>query len=108
MKTASRQGAKEPSLRETEASKRRRFAGSVRRILKEVGDLLIAKNKAYGDSALNPVGIFAKGNAEELIRVRIDDKLSRIANNPDAFGEDPIDDLQGYLVLLKLARRGWK
>lgn len=66
--------------------------------------MLIAKNEAYGDSALRPLGIFAKGSAEELIRARIDDKLNRIRNRPDAFGEDAIDDLLGYLVLLKIAR----
>jgi hypothetical protein len=27
----------------------------------EVTDLLLEKNAAYGDSALNPVGIFSKG-----------------------------------------------
>jgi hypothetical protein len=80
------------------------FAQRVRAVLGEVGDLLIAKNKAYGDSALNPVGIFARGNAEDLIRVRIDDKLSRIRNAPEAFGEDAVMDLLGYLVLLKLAK----
>jgi hypothetical protein len=68
-----------------------------------VRDMLLVKNASYGDSALHPAGIFARGKAEDLIRVRIDDKLSRIKNAPDAFGEDAIGDLIGYLVLLKLA-----
>lgn len=71
--------------------------------LNKVADMLIAKNRTYGDSALNPIGIFAKGSAVELIRARIDDKLSRIKNDPKAFNEDAILDLEGYLVLLKLA-----
>jgi hypothetical protein len=65
--------------------------------------LLLAKNRAYGDSALNPIAIFSSGDASQLIRIRIDDKLSRIRNNPDAFGEDPILDLTGYLILLMAA-----
>ena len=78
-------------------------AARIRARCNEVADLLVEKNAAYGDSALRPIGIFAPGRATDLIRVRIDDKLSRIANRPDAFGEDPIFDLLGYLVLLTLA-----
>lgn len=77
---------------------------AIRAICTDLAAMLIAKNEAYGDSALRPLGIFAKGSAEELIRARIDDKLNRIRNRPDAFGEDAIDDLLGYLVLLKIAR----
>jgi len=38
-----------------------------------------------------------------LIRVRIDDKLNRIRNQPEAFGEDVVLDLIGYLVLYRIA-----
>jgi len=78
------------------------FAATVRRILADIGDLLIAKNEAYGDSALNPVRIFSTTDPLEQLRVRIDDKLSRIARGKDA-GEDVITDLIGYLVLYKHA-----
>jgi len=70
----------------------------------ELANILVAKNRAYGDSALNPVGIFAHGDPEALIRVRIDDKLSRIRNDPYALGEDAILDLTGYLILLMIDR----
>jgi hypothetical protein len=69
----------------------------------ELAEFLVAKNKSYGDSALRPVGIFAHGRASDLIRVRLDDKLNRIRNAPDAFGEDVVKDLMGYLVLYQLA-----
>ena len=69
----------------------------------EMAEFLVEKNRSYGDSALRPVGIFAKGNPEELIRVRLDDKLNRIRNAPGAFGEDAVKDLTGYLVLLMIA-----
>lgn len=68
-----------------------------------LADLLVAKNEAYGDSALSPLAVFGRGKASDLIRTRIDDKLSRIRNAPDAFGEDPIRDLLGYLILLQIA-----
>jgi hypothetical protein len=67
-------------------------------------DLLISKNKAYGNAALEPVRIFSKASTEEQLLVRIDDKLSRLARGSDA-GEDVVQDLLGYLVLLRIARR---
>lgn len=68
-----------------------------------LADFLVEKNRAYGDSALHPIGLFARGRASDLIRVRIDDKLNRIRNRPDAFGEDAVQDLLGYLVLFQIA-----
>ncbi len=79
-------------------------AARIRARCNELAEMLIEKNAAYGDSALRPIGVFASGRAVDLLRVRIDDKLSRIANRPDAFGEDPVFDLLGYLILLTLAR----
>jgi hypothetical protein len=67
-------------------------------------DMLIAKNKAYGNSALEPVRVFSKADPEEQIRVRLDDKLSRLMRG-EAAGEDVEQDLMGYLVLLRIARK---
>jgi len=66
--------------------------------------MLLEKNKAYGDSAIDPVRICSKSPVEEQIKVRIDDKLSRIARGNEFPGEDTIDDLIGYLILLKIAK----
>ena len=66
--------------------------------------LLLSKNEAYGDSALNPANIFSQGNAVDSLCARIDDKLMRIKTrgiNPDT--EDTVQDLIGYLILLKVA-----
>ncbi len=54
------------------------------------------------------MGIFAKGSAEELIRVRIDDKLNRLLQGDDSIesDEDVVLDLIGYLVLLLISMRG--
>jgi len=80
-------------------------ADRIRAQCAQLAEFLIEKNRCYGDSALNPIGIFARGEAEELIRVRIDDKLSRMARG-QAAGEDVIKDLAGYLILLMVAREG--
>ena len=81
----------------------RDFRSRVHAILMGVEEMLVSKNQAYGDSALNPVRVFSKASAEEQILVRIDDKLSRLARGKAA-GEDVLGDLVGYLVLLLLAR----
>jgi len=69
-----------------------------------IQELLISKNKAYGDSALNPANIFATGSAVENLASRIDDKLMRIKNKGiSEETEDTVSDLIGYLILLKIA-----
>ncbi len=80
------------------------FATSVDNVVKEIADLLKEKNKAYGNTALNPPQVFSKLNAIEALCARIDDKISRIKNkgiNDET--EDTVDDLIGYLILLKIA-----
>ena len=70
----------------------------------EVTNLLLEKNEAYGDSALNPSNIFAKGDAVENLCARIDDKLMRIKmRGITDQTEDTVQDLIGYLILLKVA-----
>ncbi len=72
--------------------------------LDEIKELLLQKNRRYGDSAINPIRIFSKSDPLEQIKVRLDDKLSRIRNQQDDEDEDVITDLIGYLVLYKVAR----
>jgi hypothetical protein len=67
-------------------------------------ELLLRKNAAYGNSALDPVRIFSKASIEEQILVRLDDKLSRLARGSLA-GEDVEQDIMGYLVLLRVGRK---
>ena len=73
-------------------------------VCNDIKELLLYKNKQYGDSALNPSRIFSKASAVEQILVRIDDKLNRIQKGAGLVGEDEdvIQDLIGDLVLLKI------
>jgi hypothetical protein len=74
-----------------------------------VKNLLIQKNKEYGNSAIDPKRIFSRSSPVEQIKVRIDDKLSRLATKGDKeIKEDTVADLIGYLVLLKVANRIYK
>jgi len=70
----------------------------------EVKRVLLKKNRAYGNSALDPVCIFSRADPVEQLNVRIDDKLSRIARGREYAGDDTELDLIGYLVLRRVAR----
>jgi hypothetical protein len=74
-------------------------------ICDDIKELLISKNKKYGDSALNPSRIFSSAGPIDQLLVRIDDKLNRIQQGAGllAQDEDVIVDLIGYLILLKIA-----
>jgi len=80
-----------------------------REAIRSIGDslieLLLEKNRRYGDAALNPPRIVGKSNATDSIGVRLDDKLGRIANAAEPRRND-VADIMGYLVLYCVAR-GW-
>lgn len=78
----------------------------IARECEDIKVLLLEKNEKYGDSALTPIQVFSKLDSEEALCARIDDKMSRINNsglNGDT--EDTLNDLIGYLILLKIARK---
>lgn len=64
--------------------------------------LQLEKNKRYGDSALKPNNIFSKLESQNSIKIRLDDKLGRIANSNELRIND-ISDIIGYLVLLLIS-----
>jgi len=73
-------------------------------VVRQITNLLKEKNKAYGNTALNPTNIFSRLNASEAICARLDDKLARIKNKGiNDKTEDTVDDLIGYLLLLKMS-----
>ena len=77
----------------------------IAKICDDIRDLLLEKNRAYGNSALEPIRVFSKANSCEQILVRIDDKLNRIKQGVNFLeDEDVLQDLIGYLILLKV----WK
>lgn len=82
-------------------------ADSIQRQIAEVGlaltHLLILKNRRYGNSALEPVEIFARGlTKRQRMAVRMDDKVNRLRNGlgtNGGDGEHPGIDLAGYILL---------
>jgi len=74
------------------------------KVSKQITDLLKSKNKAYGNTALNPSNVFSKLDSTEAICARLDDKLARIQNKGiNDKTEDTVDDIIGYLLLLKMS-----
>lgn len=69
-----------------------------------IKQMLLEKNRAYGNSAMNPMRVFSTAGPVEQLLVRIDDKLSRVARGYEA-GEDVTFDLIGYLILLRIMQR---
>lgn len=77
---------------------------------RELEQLLLEKNAGYGNSALDPIRLFSHSGPIEQLKVRIDDKLSRISRGDltKVKGEDlkvVTKDLLGYLILIRVAWR---
>ena len=75
------------------------------RVAGEIGELTADKNEAYGDSfyicdqilqLLYPDGVEPSQYGDMLAITRVIDKIGRIANRKNAFGESPYRDLGGY------------
>lgn len=78
--------------------------GKIRNIMDSMKDLLLYKNRKYGDSAINPKKIFYKGDSTNSILIRLDDKIGRVMSNTE---EKPrindIADIIGYCTLLLIS-----
>jgi len=77
-------------------------------IAREIGELVTKKNGAYGNSfekskeilqILYPNGVEPEQYQDMLALTRLIDKMFRIANKKDAFGESPWRDIAGYAIL---------
>ena len=77
----------------------------IAKIWDDVKELLLYKNLKYGNSALDPIRVFSRSDTTEQLLVRIDDKLNRIKHGENILydDEDVIQDLIGYLILLKIS-----
>jgi hypothetical protein len=70
----------------------------IEKVCKALATFLVAKNKNYGNSALEPIRVFSKVEADVGMMVRMDDKLSRLRNSEKPRRNDVVD-LLGYLGL---------
>lgn len=76
----------------------------IERVCDATKSLLIKKNADYGDSALEPLGVFGNGDAVTSLGARMDDKLMRLkAQGINKHSIDTLYDLHGYIALLIIA-----
>jgi hypothetical protein len=73
-------------------------------VIEQIREILLDKNRKYGNSALEPIRVFSKADNLEQIAVRMDDKLSRIRSAQGDDLEDAKLDLLGYLILERIAK----
>jgi len=76
-------------------------------VTSKIFDVVIEKNKRYGDSALSPINLFSKLDNTSSILIRLDDKISRI-KNADELRMNDITDVMGYLILYILSDPEYK
>lgn len=99
----------EPDRANFEHHNREAFERTVREECTAIADLLIAKNRRYGASVFFPLAVFSRAGWQDAIRVRLDDKLARLARTGEAVsiedGEDTIADVIGYLLLWRVGIR---
>jgi hypothetical protein len=83
-------------------------SGDYKDIAMKIASLVEEKQIAYGDSfgrsadflhLLYPEGVPVNKYKDMLAQVRVFDKLMRIANKKEAFGENPWEDIVGYGLL---------
>ena len=98
-------------LQDLYENSRRTTADDVRDVFEGMADLIDVKNKRYGDSVMQPLGVFSSHvhheNTESLngVLIRLDDKLKRIKNS-DELRKNDVSDLIGYLGFL-CVDKGW-
>jgi hypothetical protein len=81
------------------------FEALAEQVCKGVFRMLCEKNRAYGNSALDPIRIFSKAATDEQLNVRLDDKLSRVKRGHEYQNDDTLLDLIGYLIIKLVARK---
>jgi hypothetical protein len=82
----------------------RKVEKEIRKHFKEFSEWMIKKNRAYGNSAFYNLNIFGSGTSENIIKIRMDDKLNKMIKGKDLSEEkdDAAKDFCGYWHLLQV------
>jgi len=75
----------------------------IRKKCKEISDLLVEKNIAYGNSVFDK-GLLFEVDPIYAIQARINDKLNRIKSKETYMSENDLMDVTGYFILLQVLR----
>ena len=69
----------------------------------EIRDLLLEKNRSYGNAVFNK-GVLFDVEPMYAIQARINDKLNRIKSKNNYLSENDLMDITGYFILLQVLR----
>ena len=75
----------------------------IRKKCKEISDLLVEKNIAYGNSVFDK-GLLFEVDPIYAIQARINDKLNRIKSKETYMSGNDLMDVTGYFILLQVLR----
>jgi DNA primase catalytic subunit len=73
----------------------------IRKKCDQIRDLLLEKNKSYGNSVFDK-GMLFEVDPMYAIQARINDKLNRIKSKETYMSDNDMMDLTGYLILLQV------
>tara|TARA_R110002020_G_C15846093_1_gene735655 strand:- start:91 stop:402 length:312 start_codon:yes stop_codon:yes gene_type:complete len=73
----------------------------IRKKCDQIRDLLLEKNKSYGNSVFDK-GMLFEVDPMYAIQARINDKLNRIKSKETYMSDNDLMDLTGYLILLQV------
>jgi len=76
----------------------------IKEVTTAMQELLLEKNKRYGDAAINPTNTFSKLSGQDSIKIRLDDKLKRVQASEETRVND-VCDIIGYCTLLLISMR---
>ena len=71
-------------------------------IAKSIGEMVVEKDKAYGNAALKPKKVFAK---HHIYGARLDEKLARVEHSIELRKNDVADIMGGLMLICK--DKGW-
>jgi|TARA_B100000809_G_scaffold6296_1_gene6391 hypothetical protein len=78
------------------------FEDKLTQALKQVHAILMERHENHGDSVFAPVKLFSTISPRERLMVMLDTKLSRYQHGARELSEENLNDLIGYLILLKI------
>jgi hypothetical protein len=105
VRRAEPQQVQEEPLQQKPMSEHELFEHHLRGVLDHLYHFLMGKNRAYGNSVLQPVRAFSRVDPLEQCNVRLDDKFSRLIFGQPYGQEDTELDITGYLIIKEIIRR---
>lgn len=70
--------------------------------LLDLAELLKERHQHHGNAVFEPEGVFSTASPKERIHIMLDYKLARYRQGSSELRGENLDDMLGYLLLLKM------